>query len=168
MHGVAARGAPAAVGALPRVGVRRPRRTAATYACAAADAPLPPSPPLRLLRPEAPLEYGGGGAMQFVIPNARRAAVEPPPSDGFCFACRATDGIVTCADCSGSGTLARGGYTRSNPVALKNVVGSKWTAHESTFGWRHFVVLSRRKEGSAQFVEARARGLLHPLAHVVC
>lgn len=101
-----------------------------------------------MVRPDAALAYDSG----FVIANARRLP-EPPAGDGFCFACRPRKGLVTCADCGGSGVLSRGGYTRNNPVNLKSVVGSKWTAHERTFGWRHFIVLSRRKQGAMNFVE---------------
>jgi hypothetical protein len=164
MHALApSRGAPAAVFALPR-------RRACTRRAAASQAAAPPQPPqpqpLQPLRPPPPPQLpplpplsheGGFAASQFVIPNLRRAP-EPVLSDGLCFLCRPRAGIVTCPDCGGSGTLARGGYTRNNPVALKQVVGSKWTAHEKTFGWRHFRVLSRRKEGATHFVEARARG----------
>ncbi len=129
------RGAPALVGALPRA--RRSRRSTCAPRASAAQPPEAAAP---------------GG--EFVIRNARRV-VEPPPGDGFCYACRATSGVVTCQDCGGRGVMARGGYTRSNPVSIKQVVGSKWTAHERTFGWKHFVVRERRKEGAANYVEAR-------------
>ena len=80
-----------------------------------------------------------------------------PTGDGFCFACRARDGIVTCPDCGGSGALARGGYNaKGNPVNLTRILNSKWTAHEATFGWRHFVVLSRRREGATHYLEMKS------------
>ena len=104
--------------------------------------------PLR--RPPAPeLDYESRG--QFVVPT-QRLRVEPV-LDGRCTRCRPTDGQVTCPDCSGSGLLQRGGYNVRNPVNLKAVIGTKWTAAEKTFGWRHFVVRSKRAEGSATFVE---------------
>jgi hypothetical protein len=147
MHALSARGAPAAIGALPR---RQPRTRRAATHCAAAPPPQQPPP-----QQPPPQLIPAGGASQFVIAGQRRPP-EPVLSDGFCFRCRPTAGVVTCPDCGGTGALARGGYTRANPVAVKNLVGSKWTAHETTFGWRHFVVLSRRKEGATQFAEARA------------
>jgi len=73
--------------------------------------------------------------------------------DGFCRACRPRLGLVTCADCEGGGVLSRAGYARSNPVSLNRIVGSKWTAMERTFGWRHYRAVSRKREGTASFVE---------------
>ncbi len=110
------------------------------------------------------------------LTRAQRKVDPTPTTDGFCFACRPGQGRVTCRGCSGSGLLSRAGYARANPVDLKRVVGkgvsthchtaarclpnatapiagSKWTALEKTFGWRHFQAVSRKKEGSAQFVE---------------
>ena len=110
-------------------------------------AALPPAAPQR---PPAPaLDYASGG--EFVVPN-QRPRVEPV-LDGRCFQCRPRDGLVTCPDCGGTGQLSRGGYNVRNPVNLKSVVGSKWTAAEKTFGWRHFLVRSKRREGAATFVE---------------
>lgn len=34
-----------------------------------------------------------------------------------------------------------------------HLVGSKWTAHEQTFGWRHFQVVNRKNERSLVFAE---------------
>lgn len=42
---------------------------------------------------------------------------------------------------------------------MERIVGSKWTAMERTFGWRHFVVSSKRKaspHGQGWFVEMAA------------
>ncbi|WP_019498306.1 TIGR02450 family Trp-rich protein [Pseudanabaena sp. PCC 6802] len=36
------------------------------------------------------------------------------------------------------------------------LVGSKWTALQETFGWRHFVVTNRKNEGSLVFAEMKA------------
>lgn len=49
-------------------------------------------------------------------------------------------------DCSGGGALSRGGYQARNPINMSSILGSKWTAHERTFGWRHFRVLNKKKE----------------------
>ena len=34
-----------------------------------------------------------------------------------------------------------------------HLLGSKWTALEKTFGWRHFAVVNRKNEGSLVFAE---------------
>ncbi len=34
-----------------------------------------------------------------------------------------------------------------------HLMGSKWTAQEKTFGWRHFRVTARKTEGSLVFAE---------------
>lgn len=36
------------------------------------------------------------------------------------------------------------------------LVGSKWTACEATFGWRHFQVVNRKNQGSLIFAEMMA------------
>lgn len=33
------------------------------------------------------------------------------------------------------------------------LVGSKWTAQEATFGWRHFQVRNRKNQGNLVFAE---------------
>lgn len=33
------------------------------------------------------------------------------------------------------------------------LVGSRWTARETTFGWRHFQVANRKNQGSLVFAE---------------
>jgi tryptophan-rich hypothetical protein len=37
-----------------------------------------------------------------------------------------------------------------------HLVGSKWTALEDTFGWRHFQVFNRKNEGEWVFAELRS------------
>jgi tryptophan-rich hypothetical protein len=37
-----------------------------------------------------------------------------------------------------------------------HLLGSKWTAKEVTFGWRHFIVTNRKNEGETVFAELRA------------
>lgn len=34
-----------------------------------------------------------------------------------------------------------------------HLLGSKWTALEKTFGWRHFEVVNRKNEGKLVFAE---------------
>lgn len=34
-----------------------------------------------------------------------------------------------------------------------HLIGSKWTAQSSAFGWRHFRVVNRKNEGSLVFAE---------------
>lgn len=36
------------------------------------------------------------------------------------------------------------------------LVGSRWTARETTFGWRHFQVANRKNQGSLVFAEMMA------------
>lgn len=58
-------------------------------------------------------------------------------------------GRVACDKCDGKGSLGRGGYQKKNPVDLNRIIGSKWTALETTFGWRHFIVHTKQR-GSAK------------------
>ncbi|MEM1366562.1 MAG: TIGR02450 family Trp-rich protein [Cyanobacteria bacterium P01_H01_bin.15] len=37
-----------------------------------------------------------------------------------------------------------------------HLMGSKWTAQQPTFGWRHFQVIARKREGKFVFAELRA------------
>jgi len=37
-----------------------------------------------------------------------------------------------------------------------HLLGSKWTAREPTFGWRHFQVVNRHHQGSIIFAEMMA------------
>lgn len=41
----------------------------------------------------------------------------------------------------------------SNKQKFPHLVGSKWTAREETFGWRHFQVVNRKNEGEWVFAE---------------
>lgn len=70
-------------------------------------------------------------------------------------ACRlcAGSGTVMCEGCAGRGRLPAGGYQKRNPVTAARVVGSKWTALQRTFGWRHFQCSQKRKEGKETFGE---------------
>ena len=57
-----------------------------------------------------------------------------PPA---CVRCDDT-GTSPCRACQGTGALSPGGFHAKNHVDLKSVVGTNWTAHVRTEGWRHF------------------------------
>jgi tryptophan-rich hypothetical protein len=40
-----------------------------------------------------------------------------------------------------------------NKQKFAHLLGSKWTAKETTWGWRHFQVINRREEGQWVFAE---------------
>lgn len=40
-----------------------------------------------------------------------------------------------------------------NKQKFPHLLGSKWTAREATFGWRHFQVVNRKQEGDWVFAE---------------
>ncbi|XP_024532659.1 uncharacterized protein LOC112346931 [Selaginella moellendorffii] len=71
-----------------------------------------------------------------------------PLSDAYpplpCRCCKGY-GEMACEQCEGRGTLALGGYHRKNPVDMARVVGSKWTAMERTFGWRHYEARAKQR-----------------------
>ncbi|MCO5611233.1 hypothetical protein L7F22_065484 [Adiantum nelumboides] len=69
-----------------------------------------------------------------------------------CRFCRG-EGTIICEGCGGKGFLGKGGYHAKNRVDIPRIVGSKWTAMEQTFGWRHFEVASKQKEGKDWFLE---------------
>lgn len=91
---------------------------------------------------ERPVLYG-----DFV----RRPLVSPYKRTAACRRCSGC-GTMPCTDCAGSGRLRRGGYQKRNPVSAVRVIGSKWTAMERTFGWRHFRVLQKKGQGKDTFV----------------
>ncbi len=43
--------------------------------------------------------------------------------------------------------------TMAQKQKFPHLLGSKWTACESTFGWRHFQVVNRKNESSWVFAE---------------
>lgn len=49
-----------------------------------------------------------------------------------------------CRACRGSGALSPGGFHAKNHVDLRSVVGTNWTAHVRTEGWRHFEATETR------------------------
>lgn len=61
-------------------------------------------------------------------------------SGGASPACARCDdtGASPCRACQGTGALSPGGFHAKNHVDLKSVVGTNWTAHVRTEGWRHF------------------------------
>eukprot|EP00897_Mesotaenium_endlicherianum_P003903 jgi/Mesen1/3540/ME000198S02744 len=69
-----------------------------------------------------------------------------------CRICRGTK-QVPCECCHGKGILSKGGYHRRNPVNIERIRDSKWTALEQTFGWRHFRIESKKRQGKEWFVE---------------
>lgn len=100
---------------------------------------------------------------EFVVPKQKR--VDEPPNTQFVKAltelypplpCRFCRGSLSlpCERCEGRGNLSRGGYQKRNPISLDRIIGSKWTAMERTFGWRHFRVCSKTKgQGKEWFLE---------------
>ncbi|KAK9827564.1 hypothetical protein WJX74_010792 [Apatococcus lobatus] len=79
------------------------------------------------------------------------ARYSAPPSERACRHCKGS-GHVPCKDCKGTGILPRGGYHAKNEVVLSRIQGSKWTALNSTLGWRHFHAISSRKDGRQSYV----------------
>jgi len=82
-----------------------------------------------------------------IAPVERKA----PVRTRICRRCRGSC-TIDCKDCRGSGQLPRGGYQKKNPVNMNRLIGSKWTAMERTFGWRHFRATQNRKEGKCSYV----------------
>ncbi|KAJ9530165.1 hypothetical protein QJQ45_023461 [Haematococcus lacustris] len=87
------------------------------------------------------------------------ASPSPPQSDhsppasrsvGVCARCQGS-GRVLCPACSGAGQLTRAGYNKSTTLP-KDLMNTKWTAMQSTLGWRHFRVMQQRKGGRTTLV----------------
>lgn len=81
----------------------------------------------------------------------RRPILDDFTRTSVCSQCQGSHSVL-CHECEGKGKLKRGGYNRRNPVQEARVVGSKWTAMERTFGWRHFQANQKRKQGKETFV----------------
>eukprot|EP01018_Ginkgo_biloba_P038759 Gb_28552 [translate_table: standard] len=93
---------------------------------------------------------------QLGVPNVRSSVEKGAGGGSFvkylddlyprlpCRICKGRSKVV-CDKCDGKGNLARGGYQKKNPVDLDRIIGSKWTAMEATFGWRHFIVHSKQR-----------------------
>lgn len=75
----------------------------------------------------------------FSIPLRRRTS-EP----GSCFWCQGSE-LMPCRDCGGKGYTRNKNHHRNNPVNIQLIVGSKWTAMERVFGWRHFECKQKMK-----------------------
>lgn len=71
-------------------------------------------------------------ASSFSIPLRRRTS-EP----GNCFWCHGAE-VISCMECGGTGYTKNKNHHTHNPVNMQLIVGSKWTAMERVFGWRHF------------------------------
>jgi len=69
--------------------------------------------------------------------DRRTVAADDVPAPPSCKRCKDT-GARECRDCKGRGYLPPGGYHSKNVVDAKTAVGSRWTAHRRTRGWRHF------------------------------
>jgi tryptophan-rich hypothetical protein len=41
----------------------------------------------------------------------------------------------------------------ANKQKFPHLLGSQWTAQQTTFGWRHFKVVNRKNEGNIVFAE---------------
>ena len=69
-------------------------------------------------------------------------------------------GLSPCRACRGSGALSPGGFHAKNHVDLRSVVGTNWTAHVRTEGWRHFEASETRpadKKGNPPRLHASVR-----------
>eukprot|EP00193_Tetraselmis_chui_P020570 CAMPEP_0177779780 /NCGR_PEP_ID=MMETSP0491_2-20121128/16811_1 /TAXON_ID=63592 /ORGANISM="Tetraselmis chuii, Strain PLY429" /LENGTH=233 /DNA_ID=CAMNT_0019299425 /DNA_START=65 /DNA_END=766 /DNA_ORIENTATION=+ len=90
------------------------------------------------------------GAVRFNIAPVKQTGGSRPRRR----TCRRCSGTtkVACKDCKGAGQLPRGGYNKKNPIIMDKIIGSKWTAMERTFGWRHFTATQKRKEGKDVYV----------------
>lgn len=78
----------------------------------------------------------GGGLVDPTRDASRRAPKK---------ACKGCDGTgaAECRACRGTGALAAGGFHAKNHVDLRSVVGTNWTAHRRTKGWRHFEAVGK-------------------------
>jgi len=70
------------------------------------------------------------------------------PVRGSCKGCGGS-GLVLCKACAGSGALKAGGFHAKNHVDVKNIVGTNWTAHRRTRGWRHFEAIGKSSADKA-------------------
>ena len=43
--------------------------------------------------------------------------------------------------------------SKTRKIKFPHLVGSKWTARQSTWGWRHFQVVNRKNQGKWVFAE---------------
>ena len=91
----------------------------------------------RRARPRA-RSRGGASTMQTSSPRPRAKGVKTPAR-------------AECRDCGGRGSLPPGGYHSKNVVDAKTALGSRWTAHRRTRGWRHSVrgVFAAEQDGDA-------------------
>ena len=60
-------------------------------------------------------------------------------------------GWVDCLETDASGLT--GEVNMPKKQKFPHLVGSKWTAQQKTFGWRHFQVTNRKNEGEWVFAE---------------
>jgi len=76
--------------------------------------------------------------LRLVDPSRASPGLGAPPSARPPCAWCGDTGASSCRTCGGAGTLSPGGFHSKNHVDLKSVVGTNWTAHVRTKGWRHF------------------------------
>jgi len=83
-----------------------------------------------------------------------------PSRRRVCSGCGGT-GAAPCRTCRGAGALNPGGFHAKNHVDARTVVGTNWTAHERTLGWRHFEAIeaapARRDPRGGRKAEASVR-----------
>eukprot|EP01023_Acetabularia_acetabulum_P020818 TRINITY_DN2087_c1_g1_i2.p3 TRINITY_DN2087_c1_g1~~TRINITY_DN2087_c1_g1_i2.p3 ORF type:complete len:174 (+),score=22.63 TRINITY_DN2087_c1_g1_i2:70-591(+) len=75
-----------------------------------------------------------------------------------CPGCNGTK-IMICKDCKGEGILQFGGYHTQNHVQVEKITNAnnnKWTAIKRTFGWRHFQVRGKKKEGKIMYIKMQS------------
>lgn len=84
-------------------------------------------------------------------PFFRPAPVISYQRSQFCRICNGTS-LVPCSACYGTGILPVGGYQSKNPVNATRIIGSAWTAMETTMGWRHFQCRQKQKRSKDTYV----------------
>ena len=82
-----------------------------------------------------------GTTGRLVDPTGDASRREKAPKKA-CKGCGGT-GVAECRACRGTGALAAGGFHAKNHVDLRSVVGTNWTAHRRTEGWRHFEAVGK-------------------------
>ena len=66
----------------------------------------------------------------------------PSLASAACVSCDGT-GASPCDACDGRGALPAGGFHAKNHVDMRSIVGTNWTAHRRTRGWRHFEAIGK-------------------------
>jgi len=74
--------------------------------------------------------------------NTLLSASRGPSLASSCVSCDGT-GASPCDACDGRGALPAGGFHAKNHVDMRSIVGTNWTAHRRTRGWRHFEAIGK-------------------------